>query len=163
MRSPRWKVLLSQPPTSTGLTGRSAQRGNWAPIRRRTSDASMFGTFSCTSIGSLLRLHPPREAQQVLVAVERVVVRPRTGRHLPPDRPVAVEDGFQLHAFAPGQRRQLLLQLVYPRGGYFAPERVRRAPQFLCSRHGPEPRQQGRRGPEGVGRNLQLEAVHRLP
>src|ERR687883_326277 len=127
MCSPRWKVLLSQPPTSTGLTGRSDHRGNCAPIRRRTSAASMLTSFSYTFTEYLLRLHPPREVQQVLIAVERVVVRPRAGRDVSLDSPVAVEDGFQKHAFAPGQRRQPLLQPVYLRRGDLPPQRVRRA------------------------------------
>ena len=48
-----------------------------------------------------LSLDPPRDAQQVLLAVERVVIRPRPDRRLAFDRLVAgtVEVAFE-HAFA---------------------------------------------------------------
>src|SRR5438105_1392120 len=57
------------------------------------------------------RSGPAAETQQVLLAVERVVVRPRTGERWAPEGLVGVETPFQ-RPLAPGESGELQLQVV---------------------------------------------------
>src|SRR5919199_1944946 len=72
-------------------------------------------------------LEPSHDLQQVLLAVERVVVRRCTGRDRAAHRLVAAEGVFQ-HSLAPPARRQLLLPLVDPSRWHFTLQQPRRPP-----------------------------------
>src|SRR6266536_2533039 len=105
--------------------------------------------------------NPPHDVQQVFLAVERIVVRPRPGRDRAADRSVVVEGAFQ-HALAASQRRQLLLQLVHPSRRNLTLQRARRAPHRRCVRDGVQPSQYRQYRSERVCRDLEVEAVDRL-
>src|SRR5918994_6666167 len=95
-----------------------------------------------------------RVAQQVFLAVERVVVRTWPRRDLSDNLLVAVtvEGAFE-HAFAAGERRQPLLQLVDPGRRNLTLQNVRRPRHLLAMRSSPQPRQFGCHRPERVCRD----------
>src|SRR5215469_4547866 len=68
--------------------------------------------------------NPALGVEQVLLPVERVVVRPGPGPDLAAHRPVAIERAFQ-HALAVGQHRQLLLEFAHARRGNLAFQHTR--------------------------------------
>src|SRR5918995_7331986 len=83
-------------------------------------------------------LPPLRDAQQVFLAVERVVVRTWPRRDLSDNLLVAVTvEGEFEHAFAAGERRQPLLQFVNPGRRNLTLQNVRRSRHLLGLRDSP--------------------------
>ena len=75
------------------------------------------------------------DAQEVLLAVKRIVVRPRPPGDRAGDRLVAVERGLQ-HTLAPRQRREPLAQTVHVRNRDVALDRACRAADRRGLRNG---------------------------
>ena len=105
---------------------------------------------------------PAGDVQQVLLAVQRVVVGPRPGRRRPADRLVVVERALQ-HALAAGQRRAAAAAARAPgRPGSRPPAWPPRRARPVRSGTPRSRASTGSTGPGGVGRDLQAEPVHRL-
>src|SRR5215510_261259 len=103
------------------------------------------------------RLHVPRQAQEVLLPVERIRGRPLPGRALPGHRLVAGEGRLE-HALAPGELRQLAQELLRPRGGEDGLDRGEISAQRLRFERGAEAPQRRRHGPDRRRWNLELAA-----
>src|SRR5881409_2132317 len=105
--------------------GSADHSGNCAAssLRTRSTPVSTSSTCILRSAKRSALLH----AQQVFLAVQRVVVRAWPGRDRPADSFVAVERTFQ-DAFATRQSGQLSPQLVYPSSGNVALQRARGTP-----------------------------------
>ena len=106
---------------------------------------------------------PPRHPQQVLLAVERVVVGARPGRDGAADRLVVVERATPARP-RPGSARAAAARSSCTRAAGISPssrhseparDRARRAPRRSRA-------STGSTAPERVGRDLEAEAVHRL-
>lgn len=96
--------------------GQTTQASEALPPRRHSSPPCR------SSFGSANR-SPSHDAQQILLAVERVVVRAWPGGNRTVHGSIVVEGGFQ-DAFAARQRRQLLPQLVHARSRNVALQRA---------------------------------------
>jgi hypothetical protein len=147
------RSMVAFSPSSHGAMDRLD--GKVSPLRKLRGDqAATRETSTSTSSACILRAHTSissaldasGDAQQVFLAIERVVIRSWPGWDRPADGPIAFEGGLE-DAFAARQRRQLLPQLVDASRGDVALERARRAPhrRRLCD--GAQLCQHGQYGP----------------
>src|SRR5688572_11332259 len=134
---------------------------NWSATRYCTAPHSHLPSSIFTQLSPSANPASASDAQHVLLAAERVPVRPRAGGSGAAYGLIAAELALH-HTFAACQRRQLEPELVHPSGRDVSSDRARRAVDGWRLRNAVEPRQGGQHMPDRLRRRLDREAVDRL-
>src|SRR5205085_11154920 len=108
-RGARWDVPLRQ-----RSIGNAAHSGSCAASSRRTTPASVWTSSTC--IFRSAKPPSPRDAEQVFLPVERVVVRPLPDRRVS-SHPLVTGKARLEHALPTRQSRQLPLEVMITRRG----------------------------------------------